>query len=336
MLQSGAEKIIAINKSIAVLFLGVADYQQNNLKSAEHYFTQIVENRFTAHITAVRDAVAGLALIHQSKREYAAARQMVESISQFDLEQRGSEDIRTSSLRARLRLLQGDLEGARNWVDTLTHPPSDMAILWLEEPQVTRARILLASDADTDLRSALQILDALHEIAERTHNTRYKIEILALRALAMEALGETSAAESILKQAVNLAQPGGFIRVFVDLGKPMQELLRRLTQQGHWMDAMGRILAAFPQDDENLPGDASPARQLSPGISMLAEPLTPRELEVLALLRGPLSIKEIAIQLHITYATAKRHTINIYAKLDVNQRWNAVARAEELNILSPR
>ena len=142
----------------------------------------------------------------------------------------------------------------------------------------------------------------------------------------------------MLKQALDLARPGGFIRVFVDLGKPMQEMLRRLAQQGHSVEMIGRILAAFPEDDKNLPGSASPPaeRQLSPGISTLAEPLTPRELEVLTLLRGPLSIKEIALKLNISYATAKRHTINIYGKLGVNQRWNAVARAEELNILPPR
>ena len=77
-------------------------------------------------------------------------------------------------------------------------------------------------------------------------------------------------------------------------------------------------------------------RQPSYRFSALAEPLTPRELEVLTLLRGPSSIKEIAQQLHITHATAKRHTINIYGKLDVNQRWEAVAKAEELNILPAR
>ena len=116
------------------------------------YFTQIFENRYIAHTAAYRDAVAGLALIHQIKGESAEAWQMVESISQFDLEQRGSEDNRTRSLRARLMLLQGDLEGAGHWVDTFTDPPPDQPLLWLEEPQVTRARILLARGTDADLQ----------------------------------------------------------------------------------------------------------------------------------------------------------------------------------------
>ena len=142
-----------------------------------------------------------------------------------------------------------------------------------------------------------------------------------------------SAANAVLKQAVDLAQPGGFIRVFVDLGKPMQGMLRRIAKQDHSAELIRRILAAFPEDDKNL---VSSTPHLSPGISPLVEPLTPRELEVLTLLRGPLSIKEIAGKLHISHATAKGHTINIYAKLGVNRRWEAVTRAEELNILPPR
>ena len=119
-------------------------YQRNELEAAARYFTQIFENRYVAHDSAYRDAVAGLALMHQIRGESAEARQMVELISQFDLEQSGSEDSRTRSLRARMQLLQGDLEGASNWVRTLTGLPPDQPLIWLEEPQVTRARILVA------------------------------------------------------------------------------------------------------------------------------------------------------------------------------------------------
>ena len=91
----------------------------------------------------------------------------------------------------------------------------------------------------------------------------------------------------------------------------------------------------FQKRITHLVGKMSRARQLSPGNSPLAEPLTPREFEVLELLREPLSIKEIAQKLSISHATAKRHTINLYGKLGVNKRWDAVAKAEELNLLPP-
>jgi LuxR family maltose regulon positive regulatory protein len=349
LLQGATRRGIAILKNWGDYYLGMVGYQWNELEAAAQHFTQIVENRYTAQIAAYRDAVAGLALIHQIQGESSEALQMVESISQFDLEQRGSEDERTRSLRARLQLLQGDLEGAGRWADAFTGLSPDQPLLWLEEPQVTRARVLVARGAQADLRVALQILDALDEIADRTCNTRYKIEILALRSLALDARGqdtrgqetpgETSQADAELKQAVDLARLGGFLRVFVDLGVPMQRMLRRIARQDHSAETIYRILAAFPEEDNHLISSASPeptVRNPLPGILTLVEPLTPRELEVLTLLRGPLSIKEIALKLNISYETVRRHTANIYGKLDVNQRWNAVAIAEELNILPVR
>ena len=95
-------------------------------------------------------------------------------------------------------------------------------------------------------------LAALDEIADRTHNTRFKIEILALFALALEAQGNTSQSDAVMKQAADLARFGGFIRVFVDLGKPMQKLLRRLSRQDPTARTDRRILSAFPEDEVNL------------------------------------------------------------------------------------
>jgi LuxR family maltose regulon positive regulatory protein len=333
VVQGSIRSGIAFMRSAGNWFLGIVCYQINELEAAAQYFTQIVDNRFTAQVSFYRDAITGLALIHQIQGESSEAWQMLESISQFDLELRGSEETRTRSLRARIYLLQGDLEGAGRWVDTLTDPPADQPLLWLEEPQVTRVRVLVARGTPSDLHLALEIVDKLDEIACRTHNDRYKLEILALRALALDAQGQTSQADTVLKRALDMARLGGFIRVFADLGKPMQAMLRRLVKQDHPPEMIRRIMAAFPEDEKNL---VRSAHYPSPGNLSLVEPLTPRELEVLTLLRGPLSIKEIALELNISHATARRHTINIYAKLGVNQRWNAVVRAEELHILPPR
>ncbi len=333
VLQGATRRRLPILQSWAYHFLGSVCYHRNELEAAAQYFTQTFENRYTSQTAAFRDAVAGLALIHQVIGESSEAWQIVESTSQIDLELGGREDERTRSLRARLMLMRGDLEGAHRWVDTFIDPPPDRALIWLEEPQVTRARVLMSSGADSDRRSALQILDVLDEIADRTHNVRYKIEILVLRALALDAQGETCQADAVLEQAVDLARLGSFIRVFVELGRPMQAMLRRLPKQDDLAETIRRILAAFSEDDKNLAASA-PYPPL--GNSTLVEPLTPRELEVLTLLRGPLSIKEIAHKLHVSYQTVRRHIANLYGKLGVNGRWDAVAKAEELSLISPR
>jgi ATP/maltotriose-dependent transcriptional regulator MalT len=135
---------IAFMRNLGNWYLGMVFYQINELEAAAQYFTQIVENRYTVQITTYRDAVAGLALIYQIRGQSSEAGQLVDLVSQYDLEQRGSEDIRTRSLRARLLLIQGDLERAGRWADTLTDPPPNQPLIWLEEPQVTRACILVA------------------------------------------------------------------------------------------------------------------------------------------------------------------------------------------------
>jgi LuxR family maltose regulon positive regulatory protein len=337
--QTATRSRLALKKNWGDYFLGLVCYLRNELPAAAQHFTHILENRFTAHLSAYRDAVSVLASIYQIQEDSSTAWQMVESISQFDLEQKGSEDERTRSLRARILLMQGDnLEDAYRWADSLTGDPPDRPLLWLEEPQLMRVRVLMARASEADLRLATQILNALDEIAERTFNTRYKIEILALRALALDVQGEPSMANAVLLQAVDLAQMGGFIRVFADLGKSMEKMLLRLVKQDHPAESIQRILAAFREKNNKSPGSQN--RMPTPrypliGNSTLIEPLTPRELDVLVLLRERLSNKEIAHKLSISYATVKRHTINIYAKLDVNRRWDAVARAIELGILPP-
>jgi LuxR family transcriptional regulator, maltose regulon positive regulatory protein len=329
LIQGATHSSIKIMKHWGDYFLAMACYHSSELDSAARSFTEIIMNRYLATGATYHDAVAGLTLIHQARGETSEARTLVESLSQYDLEQSGSEDERTRSLRARLMLLQGDLEGAGLWVDTVSGPPPDMALLWLEEPQVTRARILVARGSTTDLQSALQILEFLEDITGRTHNTSHKIEVLALRALALDAQGQTRQAGVALKQALDLAKPGRLIRMFIDLGRPMQEMLLRLEGEGYSVEWIRALLAQFPDVHKN-PRDAERPEDLA-----LIEPLTRRELEILVLLREPLKIKEIALKLNISYATAKRHTANIYAKLGVSQRWLAVTKAEELAILPP-
>ena len=184
------------------------------------------------------------------------------------------------------------------------------------------------------MQAALDLLDALYEIAQRTFSVRCQIEILALRALALEAQGKAGAGLAALQQAVELARPGGFIRVFADLGSPMQAMLHRLTRQGSAAETVSRILAAFPgAGNERAAGnDPSRSRGANGGLS---EPLTGRERDVLALLRGRLSNKEIAQALCLSPMTVKRHTANLYGKLGVNRRWDAVTKAEALGILPP-
>ena len=157
------------------------------------------------------------------------------------------------------------------------------------------------------------------------------IEVLALQALLDDAKGDEPAALQMLQQAVDLAQPGGLVRVFVDLGPKMAALLARLNNLGNTTPFVGQILQAFPAADLNdldlISAPLSLANQAN-----LIEPLTNRELEVLELLAQRLSAKEIAQRLFISDRTVKRHTANIYQKLDVHSRQEAISEAMTLGI----
>jgi LuxR family maltose regulon positive regulatory protein len=218
-------------------------------------------------------------------------------------------------------------------------PVPDRPVMWLQHPHITKARILLARGAPGDAQGALEIAAAIYAIAKQTHNTRFQITSLLVRALALDAQGQARGAETALQQAIELAQPGGFVRVFVDLGPRMQAMLSRLAGQGFAVETIQRILAAFPDEEVRFKAEdraAGPMPRPSPRVVVLVEPLTGREREILTLLREPLSGKEIARRLTISSQTVKRHTCNIYGKLGVHNRWDAVRVAESLGILSPR
>ena len=144
-----------------------------------------------------------------------------------------------------------------------------------------------------------------------------------LIALAHQAGGEKDKSMAALEQALITAKPEGYVRVFVDEGDLMATLLCEAEKRDIAPDYIPKLLAAFKIDDVQVapPSDTS-----------LIEPLSERELEVLRLLRTELSGPEIAGELMIALSTMRTHTQNIYSKLGVNNRREAVRRAEELNL----
>lgn len=319
-------------------FLGRVAYQWDELALAAQHFVELADKRYVIHSHAARNGMIGLAQTYASQGEFGLAWQSWQQLSQFDLDLTGHESDQTRSLRARLLLLQGDLMGAGRWADAFSAPLPDRPLIWLQQPHVTKARILLVRGGPTDVPQALEIADALLTLAWRTHCTRSAITAQALRALALLKQERTRAANEALQQAVELARPGGLIRVFVDLGPQMRSMLSRLAEQGIAAQAIQPILAAFAQQDAAGAAErgAQPALHGALRVPGLLEPLTLREWEILTLLRQPHSGKEIAGKLCISPATLKRHTSNIYGKLGVHNRWDAVAAAEDLGVLARR
>jgi LuxR family maltose regulon positive regulatory protein len=149
-----------------------------------------------------------------------------------------------------------------------------------------------------------------------------QLQVIVLQAVAHYAQGEQDTAVHLLSEALALAEPGGFIRLFVDEGPPMAALLHEATKHGTTSAYMGQLRAAF--------GEADGRR---PSMQRLSEPLSERERDVLRLLGTDLSGPDIAGELMVSLNTMHTHTKNIYAKLEVNNRRAAVRRAEELELV---
>ena len=150
-----------------------------------------------------------------------------------------------------------------------------------------------------------------------------RLKAIILQTLAYQAQAETDRALHLLSEAFALAEPAGFIRLFVDEGPPMAQLLSAASARGMMPDYTGKLLAAF--GNLHLP-DAPPDQPL-------IEPLSERELEVLQLVAQGLSNREIGEQLFIALSTVKGHNRNIYGKLEVSRRTEAVARARKLGLI---
>ena len=233
-----------------------------------------------------------------------------------------------AALKARVWVAQGRLAEALGWVRERGLSVDDDLSYLREFEHITLARVLIArykSDrADRSIHEAVGLLERLLKAAEEGGRTGSVIEILVLQALAHEAQGKISHALDPLERALTLAEPEGYVRIFVDEGEAMRDLLRHATAGGIAGFYTRLLLSAF---------DESASTPTQAGAGDLAVPLTAREVEILRLIATGMRNQEIADQLFISLSTVKRHIANAYGKLDVSHRMEAIVRANELNLL---
>jgi LuxR family transcriptional regulator, maltose regulon positive regulatory protein len=234
---------------------------------------------------------------------------------------------------ARLALAQGRTADAARWVRERRLGVEDEPSYPRERAYLVLARVLLAEQAP---ERALGLLERLHDLAAAQGRVGSIIELRTLQALASAACGDTPAALAALAEALALAWPEGYVRVFVGEGAPMASLLGALVAAGPRgglvrqvpPDYLRRLTDAFERA-----GVASAGRGGRGAVAGLVEPLSERELEVLGLLAVGRSNQQIATELVVALDTVKKHVSRILDKLGVANRTQAVARARELELL---
>ena len=341
LLKHGQKCDLPETITIGRFFNGILHYQRNDLDLAERFLAPVVGNPGTGKlviptvVTYCQSSFA-LSLTYQAMGHAEEASRIVESVIGYMLET-GNADLMElcQVFRADLALRQGHVAEAYLWARKT--PPIALAPAYrFYTPHLTLPRVLLARRTEKSLSEADALLSRMHDYYASIHSTRVLIDILILQAMVRVAQGDESLAPEKLAEALALAEPGGFIRPFLDQGLEMKDLLGRLVKKNPTLQYAKKILEAFGggkteffgrrADDRNKPGASLPDKPLM-------EPLTNREIEVLRTLAKGLSNKQIADSLFISTETVKKHLYTIYRKLDVKNRHQAVISSKSIGIL---
>jgi len=322
---------------IAFVGMGEVAYQRNELEAAVRQISEGIERcRQLTYTQPLATGLAALAWIRQAQGDHAGALQTMSEAGRVAPGPAVAGLLNpVPAQRARLQLAQGEVAAAARWVEERGLGPDDDPGYPREPEYLVLARVLLAQDR---AGPALTLLGRLHAAAAAQGRPGSVIEIQALQALALAAAGDENAAVDTLAQALMLGCSQGYVRVFADEGAPMAALLGRLVAaqkadhdvaRGVPLGCLARLLRAFGE-----PPAAAGARQhAAAAVPGLVEQLTPRELEILALLAAGTPNPRIAEQLVVSLDTVKKHVSHLLGKLGAANRTEAVTRARELGLI---
>jgi LuxR family maltose regulon positive regulatory protein len=342
-MEAAAERLLELHEAAgravgagwAHYWLGILCYERNERERARHHFGRVIAGRHLVNQSALRDSVLATAMLDHVEGRAEAIEASLAGLDDIALNTQNYEALQQlDDFRALLALARGDLATAERRLTLTVAPPEPGILAFLPPPQLIRIRALLArGDAEAAARALAAATD-LQAAAEARGHRRRLIEVLAVRALAHERLGQATQAREHLERALALAEPGGFIRTFVDLGPELARLLGALARQGVAADYVGRLLGEFAASPAHRPAAAEAAARREHAQAQLIEPLTDRELAVVRLLGQRLSYAEIAVELTISPSTVKTHVNHIYGKLGASGRKDAIIHADRLGLLN--
>ncbi|GHO99304.1 LuxR family transcriptional regulator [Reticulibacter mediterranei] len=338
----------------ATLSLGQVQETNNQLSLATQTYRRVLQLAGDPPLSIACEAYLGLARILYQWNDLEASWQHAQQCVQMTQQVESIDTFASSTLLlARLKLAQGDVDGAATILDEaeafvrqhhFVHRMADVAgaqvMLLLRQGKPAVAAKLAqqhqlplsqvrAHLAQGDLSTALTVLSPWRRQTEAKEWQDERLQTMVLQALVLQAHGKQEQAVQVLCDALAHAAPEGFIRIFIDEGQPMARLLSLVEATGRMPNYIGELLAAWKAEEHKSEAFSYP----SPPTQPLIEPLSRREVEVLQLIAQGLSNQEISEQLVLALETVKGYNKNIFGKLQVRRRTEAVARARQLGLL---
>jgi LuxR family maltose regulon positive regulatory protein len=317
---------------LAHLGMGALLYERNELEEAERELEEGTDQAERAR--EVSNLVWGYVTLSRAKHargDHEGAQEMAHKAERVAHDSGADLEIAIAAAwMARLRLARGELAEAAALERERAANAAKVTDAARVVDRLTSARLLHARGRQ---RETLALLEEQGEAAAEAGRTGGLIEILALQALVLWARNEKQQAVGTLAQALTLAEPEGYIRTFVDEGAAMGDLLSATLEarkRGH-PDAAAHVPALYLAKLQAALSQDAAAAPIADG--RLLEPLSARELEVLALIAAGESNAEIANRLFVSTSTVKTHINNLYRKLGARSRTQAVARAREMGLL---
>ena len=311
--------------AFAHLYLGIGHLARNELDEAREYLETTVAARYSMRLLCWCHAVGSLAKVYQALGRLDDAVRTLNEGRDFLLERHAVRVLpNLGAFQAEIDFCQGRLAEASAWAAQVEPGPLAWSLGTIE-PRLVQARIYMSQGDPESLDRATALLTEMHEFCRKVPYRLLQMQVDVLSALIADLRGQRAAALETVELLLLSSERDTWVRLFTVAGEPMQVLLRELAGRHVAPHNVARILKAFP------PANGAPAESAQSGLS---EPLSERELEILELLTARDSNKEIAALLFIAPSTVKRHTLNIYRKLEVNNRRAAVSRAAELGLIS--
>jgi len=301
--------------------LGNLLYEQNDLEAALHHLQEGIDRaKPWGFLDALIPGYTGLARVRATQNDWDGAFAALDELEALGDSNPALVKSAVETIRASLWVAQGKVEAANRWVMKTSLAPERKIEFDRFDELMILARIHIAWN---ETSKAVELLTRMLDSAKAQGWFGKQIEVLNLLALANHERRENDQAMITLEQALISAEQEGYVRVFVNEGDRMKTLLCEAEARDIAPDYVPKLLAAFETDHIQMDTSSVPA---------LIEPLSGRELEVLRLLKTELSGPEIAAELTIALSTMRTHTQNIYSKLGVSNRREAVHKAEELNL----